>query len=200
MKNFEDLDDFEYFDIIHEIEETYIEELLQPIAMSFIKFFIKVQNFEDGFRTHKASKDIKVVSIRYYANSRLSYIFAMNCYDFYKADPDVESPELYVQYYNDYDEDALIEKVFKKHHVAYDYNSHYDIWEGQYDTDINFLLDCWQKAKEITNSKLYAFLEASDGSGAITNMDTRESFKDTQSSVEKHLTAKGIFIEKDPDV
>jgi hypothetical protein len=200
MRTIDNLEDFEVDKIIEDIEATYTKELLQPMEAEFIKFFTKVQNFEDGYRTHKPSKEIKLISVIYDANSRLSWVFAMSCLDFYEEDYDIARPEINMDIYDDYDVYEMSVNTLKKHNIDDEELDEYDvldIWETRAELDLDFLITCWQKAKAITNSKLYAFLEASDSSGGIRDLDNGNFFSDFNDSIEKYLKRKGITIKKD---
>jgi hypothetical protein len=200
MRTIDELEDFEVESIIEDIEATYSKELLQPMEAKFIKFFEKVQNFEDGYRTHKPSKEIKLVSITYDANSRLSFVSVMACLDFYEEDYDIARPEIQMDSYDNYDVYELCLNILTKHNIDDEELDEHDVlgvWETHAELDFDFLLTCWQKAKAITNSNLYGFLEASDNSGGITNMDNGNFFSDLHDSIEKYLKRKGITIKKD---
>ena len=203
MRDIDEIEDTEFDKIIEDIDTRYQKEVLNSMKLKFIDFFTKVQNFEDGYRTDLPSKKIEVVSIFYYAPSTLSFIFAMSDLEFYKENNKVSRPELHMESYEEYDVFTLVIEVLDKYdidHEEIDYYDIFDIWENRFTLDHDFLLDCWQKAKKITKSTLHAFLIASDWAGGVTNLDNGDSFFGMENTVEKYLSAKGIYIEKDPGV
>ena len=163
------------------IDEAFRETILLPRETTVTGFLADVLNSKYRFR--EDDRKIEVISLYYYAASPLSFLFAIPNYEYYSPDKTVLMAELHLKEhgFEDYtytDVQEICKKVLDENDINYaahaDENGLPDLsnyWENQSGLEINFLMNCWKKAKEQTRSKTLGFLESSDPGGGLYDLD-----------------------------
>ena len=64
--------------------------------------------------------------------------------------------------------------------------------------EMQFIVDCWGKAKEKTKSEVLGFLQASDGSGGPYDLRNGFDLWGEKGSISDYLERQGVIIEKEP--
>ncbi|MDR2237864.1 MAG: hypothetical protein LBE92_17205 [Chryseobacterium sp.] len=191
--------------IAAKIDDAFRKKFLLPREKVVTDFLADIMNPQYPFR--KDSVKIEVLNVFYEALSPLSFIFAAPSYDHYDQDKTIRFAELDLEadhsfeYYTYIDVDDLCIQVLDENQVDYsgdlDEDEELDpaeYWENQLDLEVDFLVHCWKKAKERTQSQMLGFLESADNTGKIYDLDTGEEL---DGYVDEYLQSKGRFIKKE---
>lgn len=188
------------------MDEAFQENILFPREQTVIDFLVSVLNNPEKFRGD--GRKIEVIGLYYYAASPLSFLFAMPNYAYYTPDKTVHIAELHLKEhgfedYNYIDLQELCKNVLDAHDFSYDSrmnrNSLPDLssyWENQSGLEHEFLRQCWKKAKEQTRSKILGFLEASDSSSLVYDLDNGYDLP-FEVDLDEYLQAQGFRFEKE---
>jgi hypothetical protein len=205
MREYDSLSSKEIENLEQEIDLEFRSKILKPREKKIVDFLVKVQNCEFEYRTTGDTKEIKVISLYYYANSPLSFIFVQPCYAFYSDSKTINRPELHSDDYTYEELEKIAIEILAKNNIDYteftedDEAEIYDFWDNDYRLVKNFLIECWNKAKLITQTKLIGFLDASNYSGGTYDLDNGYSLFDNKIEIEPYLKNKGIIIIKDKE-
>lgn len=206
MKTIDDLYPEEWNELETEIDHAFKSRILKPRKQSIVDFLIKVQNLDFEFRKTGDTKEIKVISLYYYSNSPLGFLFVQPCYAYYSDSNTVNRPELHADDYTYEDLEEIVFETLAKHKIDTseftedDEADIYDFWDNDTKLIQDFLIDCWKTAKSVTQSKLIGFLDASDYSGATYDLDSGYSLFDNNVKIEEYLESKNIKITKDKEL
>lgn len=185
------------------IDKEFESTFLLPREKALTEFFIKVQTYQHEFRPTIDTKSIKVLDVFYYANCPLGFFAIEPSYDYYDSEKTVNRAELDLGYYTYSHVDDLVIKVLDENRIDYTEltdDREFDtviFWENKGDLEIQFIIECWSKAREITNSEIIAFLHASDGSGGTYDLRNGFDLWDEKVSVCEYLERQGEKIEKE---
>lgn len=188
------------------IDEAFQENILFPREKTVTDFLVKVLNSTDTFR--EDGRKIDVIGLYYYAESPLSFLFAMPNYAYYAPDKTVHIAELHLREhgFEDYtfiDLQELCRKVLDENDI--NYTGHLTegnqldtagYWENQSGLEHEFLRQCWKNAKEKTRSKVLGFLEASDSSSLVYDLDNGY-YLPFEVDLDEYLQAQGFRFEKE---
>jgi len=203
MKNHNELSSDERKELEIKIDLQFIKIILNPRKQKIIDFFTKAQNYDFKYREPTDTKKIEIIDVFYYANSPLSHLRITPNYNFYNRRKVLLTPEINLDYYSFTKIDELVEKVLKTNKIDYSdliENESFDsamFWENKMELEIKFLIDCWKNVKEVTKSNLKGFLNASDSSGGIYDLDNGYCLWDENLEVDDYLINNGIIIEKE---
>lgn len=188
------------------IDEAFQETFLFPREKAVTNFLVKVLNSTDSFR--EDDRKIEVIGLYYYAASPLSFLFAMPNYVYYLPDKTVHIAELHLKEhgFEDYtlaDLQDLCKKVLDENDIQYIGRLNADnrldtsgYWENQSGLEHEFLRQCWKNAKEETRSKVLGFLEASDSSCAVYDLENGY-YLPFEVDLDEYLQAQGFRFEKE---
>ncbi len=188
------------------MNEAFQETILFPREKTVTDFLVKVLNSTDTFRDDDLK--VEVIGLYYYAASPLSFLFAMPNYAYYAPDKTVHIAELHLKEhgFKDYtqaDLQELCKKMLEENDFSdnsrIDRNSLPDLsgyWENQSGLEHEFLRQCWKKAKEQTRSKVLGFLEASDSSSAVYDLENGY-YLPFEVDLDEYLQAQGFRFEKE---
>ena len=197
MKNHKTLTDIEREVLEHKIDLKFENSILQPRKEAIVNFLLEIQKSNFEYKISDRVKQIEVISLYYYANSPLSFLFAQPCYAFYDDNSTVIL-ELHLDNYTIFDNEELCKAVLAENNIDYsdieEKLDYIEFWDNQSSMEIKFILDCWQKAKEISKSKLIGFLDSSDSSGETYDLDNEECFCYSDITIKEYLKNKGIKI------
>jgi hypothetical protein len=204
MKNHGQLTDSERLDLEWKIDLEFERIITKPREKIIVDFLIKIQNFDYEFRTSKDTKQIEVISLYYYANCPLGFLFIEPCYEFYDDEKTIDRPEIHLEDYSIYDIEDLCKKVLTENNIdfsdivedEFEYNM---FWENKEELEKKFLFECWKKAKDKTKSKLIGFLDASDSTGGTYDLENGYCLWNEKIEIEEYLKKKNITIKKDTE-
>ena len=202
MKNHNELTISEREDLERKIDLEFENKILKPREERIIDFLTKIQNYEFEFRTSNDTKQLEVISLYYYANSPLSFLFVQPCYEFYENDKNSVRAEIHLEDYSFYDIENLCKNILTENDIDFsdideDEFEYDEFWDNKNTKEKQFIIDCWQKAKKITNSKLMGFLDASDYSGGTYYLDNGNSLWESRTEIREYLKSRGIEINTD---
>ena len=186
------------------IDEAFRKVILLPREQDLVDFFVKVQDHRHEFRGEELTEKLKVVDVFYYANCPLGFIAIEPSYDFYDWKKTSSRAELKLGHYvHSHIEDIVID-VLDENQIDYSVLSddcEFDtaiFWENQDMLEMQFIVDCWGKAKEKTKSEVLGFLQASDGSGGPYDLRNGFDLWGEKGSISDYLERQGVIIEKEP--
>lgn len=206
MKEYDSLSSKEIESLEKEIDLEFQSKILKPREKEIVDFLVKIQNCEFEYRITNDTKELKVISLYYYANGPLSFIFVQPCYAFYSDNKTINRPELHLDDYTYEELEKIAVEVLTKNNIDYteftedDDAEIYDFWDNDYRLVKNFFIQCWKKAKSLTKSKLIGFLDASDYSGGTYDLDDGYCLFDDKIDIEPYLKNKGIKVIKDKEL
>ncbi|WP_294308260.1 hypothetical protein [uncultured Chryseobacterium sp.] len=188
------------------MDEAFQENILFPREQTVIDFLVSVLNNPEKFR--EDGRKIEVIGLYYYAASPLSFLFAMPNYAYYAPDKTVHIAELHLKEhgfaeYTYLDLQELCKKVLDENDFSYDSRTDRNglpdlsnYWENQSGLEHEFLRQCWKKAKEQTRSKILGFLEASDSSSLVYDLDNG-FYLPFEVDLDEYLHSQGFRFEKE---
>jgi hypothetical protein len=188
------------------IDEAFTNTFLLPREKAVTDFLVDVLNSKYQFRND--DRKVEVISLYYYAASPLAFIFALPNYEYYAPDKTIQIAELHLkdhllEDYSSIDVENLCKKILNENSI--DYATYFDqenrldfvnYWENQRGLEIDFLKNCWIKAKENTRSKMIGFLESSDNSAGILDLDNGFELP-FEIEIDEYLKSRGFFIDKE---
>lgn len=188
------------------IDEAFTNTFLLPREKAVTDFLVDVLNSKYQFRND--IRKVEVISIYYYAANPLAFIFALPNYEYYAADKTIQIAELHLkdhllEDYSSIDVENLCKKILNENSIDYaaylDQENRLDFvnyWENQRGLEIDFLKNCWIKAKENTRSKVIGFLESSDNSVGILDLDNGFELP-FEIEIDEYLKSRGFLIKKE---
>ena len=189
--------------LVKKIDAAFEATFLKPREERIVEFLKKVQNFEIDFGsgTRINNEQIKVITLYYYANCRLGFLFVEPSHAVYPELMTADRPELRLEDYDQYDIREMGKKVVEENHSDYYHQmdeEDFDLdefWENRGQLENKFLIDCWKKAKEETNTKLIGYLMASDASGGPYFLDDAyHPWKTEAVDIKEHFKKLGIEV------
>lgn len=178
------------------IDEAFKNIFLIPREKLITDFLVNFLN--SRFKFKEDNREVNVISLFYYASSPLSFLFIEPNYEYYSADEIIDRFELELDDYSYIDVEELCIKVLDENNINYsehlDKNGNLDTanyWENRHELEHKFLLTCWKNAKEKTQSKIFGFLESSDGAGGIYDLDNGYCISDDNHDAKQYLESKG---------
>jgi len=188
------------------IDEAFTKTFLLPREKAVTDFLVDVLNSKYQFRND--DRKVEVISLYYYAANPLVFIFALPNYEYYAPDKTIQIAELHLkdhllEDYSSSDVENLCKKILNENSIDYaaylDQENRLDFvnyWENQRGLEIDFLKNCWIKAKENTRSKVIGFLESSDNSAGILDLDNGFELP-FEIEIDEYLKSRGFFIDKE---
>ena len=188
------------------IDEAFTNTFLLPREKAVTDFLVDVLNSKYQFRND--DRKVEVISLYYYAANPLVFIFALPNYEYYAPDKTIQIAELHLkdhllEDYSSIDVENLCKKILNENSIDYaaylDQENRLDFvnyWENQRGLEIDFLKNCWIKAKENTRSKMIGFLESSDNSAGILDLDNGFELP-FEIEIDEYLKSRGFFIDKE---
>ncbi|MCW3168631.1 hypothetical protein OMO38_08830 [Chryseobacterium sp. 09-1422] len=188
------------------IDEAFTNTFLLPREKAVTDFLVDVLNSKYQFRND--DRKVEVISIYYYAANPLAFIFALPNYEYYAPDKTIQIAELHLkdhllEDYSSIDVENLCKKILNENSIDYaaylDQENRLDFvnyWENQRGLEIDFLKNCWIKAKENTRSKVIGFLESSDNSAGILDLDNGFELP-FEIEIDEYLKSRGFLIDKE---
>jgi len=188
------------------IDEAFINNFLLPREKVVTGFLVDVLSSKYQFRedAHK----IEVISLYYYAANPLAFLFALPNYEYYNPDKTTNIAELHLKEhslepYTYFDVQELCKAVLRENNTDYsaflsDDNQldFVNYWENQRGLEIDFLKNCWKSAKDSTRSKMTGFLESSDNSAGIIDLDNGFELP-FEIEIDEYLKSRGFLINKE---
>lgn len=153
-------------------------------------------------------QNIEVISLYYYAPQPLSFLFAMPNYEYYNPDKTTQIAELQLkdhvlEDYTYFDVQTVCRKVLDENNIDFSAYLNQDnlldlanYWENQLGLEIDFLQKCWMNAKDNTRSKTIGFLESSDHSAGVTDLDNGFELP-FEIEIDEYLKSRGFLIKKE---
>lgn len=166
-------------------------------------FLVDVLSSKYQFR--EDAQKIEVISLYYYAANPLVFLFALPNYEYYNPDKTTQIAELNLKEhsledYSYFDVQELCKTVLNENNTDYSAFLNNDnqldfanYWENQRGLEIDFLKKCWKSAKEITRSKMIGFLESSDNSAGIFDLDNGFELP-FEVEIDEYLKSRGFLI------
>lgn len=188
------------------IDEAFIDTFLLPREKVVTDFLVDVLSSQYQFR--EDDRKIEVISLYYYAANPLAFLFALPNYEYYAPDKTTQIAELHLkdhalEDYSYFDIQELCKKVLNENNIDYSAYLNYDnqldfanYWENQNGLEIDFIKNCWKKAKENTRSKMIGFLESSDNSAGIFDLDNGFELP-FEIEIDEYLQSRGFLINKE---
>lgn len=188
------------------IDEAFTNTFLLPREKAVTDFLVDVLNSKYQFRND--DRKVEVISLYYYAANPLAFIFALPNYEYYAPDKTIQIAELHLkdhllEDYSSIDVENLCKKILNENSIDYaaylDMENRLDFvnyWENQHGLEIDFLKNCWIKAKENTRSKVIGFLESSDNSVGILDLDNGFELP-FEIEIDEYLKSRGFLIDKE---
>ena len=188
------------------IDEAFTNTFLPPREKAVTDFLVDVLNSKYQFRND--DRKVEVISLYYYAANPLAFIFALPNYEYYAPDKTIQIAELHLkdhllEDYSSIDVENLCKKILNENSIDYaaylDQENRLDFvnyWENQRGLEIDFLKNCWIKAKENTRSKVIGFLESSDNSAGILDLDNGFELP-FEIEIDEYLKSRGFLIKKE---
>jgi hypothetical protein len=188
------------------IDEAFTNTFLLPREKAVTDFLVDVLNSKYQFRND--DRKVEVISLYYYAANPLAFIFALPNYEYYAPDKTIQIAELHLkdhllEDYSSIDVENLCKNILTENSIDYtaylDQENRLDFvnyWENQHGLEIDFLKNCWIKAKENTRSKVIGFLESSDNSAGILDLDNGFELP-FEIEIDEYLKSRGFLIKKE---
>ncbi|MEM7104948.1 MAG: hypothetical protein AAF502_17560 [Bacteroidota bacterium] len=183
------------------IDRKFRAVILEPREALLIDFFIKVQSLQFEYRVSGDTNALKVLEVYYYVNCPLGFIAVEPSNDIYDPAKTTNRPELKMNKYAYSHIDDIVINVLDENQIDYKTlkdEGEFDtamFWENQSLLEIQFIVNCWQKATENTNSKIIAFLMASDASGGIIDLRNGYNLLDDNLDIPAYLRKQNEKIE-----
>lgn len=185
-------------DLEVKMDIAFTTSFLIPRKDKIEEFFTNILNSKFDYLENENPQQVYVIDIWYYALSPLSFIFAEPCSEYYKSKKPINIAELHLENYNYFDIEKLGRKVLDQNQVNYSELLNNEIldlaffWENQFELEHKFLINCWKNAQNTTKSKILGFLQSSDGTGGIYDLQNDNYLRDK--SVKEYLDEKGYAI------
>lgn len=200
MKKHDDLSNKEKDNLESKIDIAFSNSILIPRETKVVKFLENVLNQKNEFQLIEQTEKLKVIELFYYANCPLGFLFVEPSSSFYHYTYTKNRPELKLEDYTYFDIEELIKSVLDDNDIDYselvtdDFLEYDFFWENKHDLEKEFILKCWNKAMENTDSKLYGILYASDMSGCGIDLNNGNQlwYENGDIEVEKYLNGIGI--------
>jgi hypothetical protein len=200
MKKHNNLSSEEKVELESKIDIAFSNSILLPRESKIVEFLKNVFNQKDEFKLIEKTDKLEVIELFYYANCPLGFLFVEPSSSFYDYSFIKNRPELELEDYNYFDIEKIIRKTLDENKIDYseliadDFLECEFFWENKQDLEKDFLLKCWNRAKEKTNSNLYGILYASDMSGCGIDLDKRIELWNEKGDIEVEEYFNGIGI------